>query len=331
MSKNLSLRLMPAADYYAELLRVIPQAQERVVLHAMIISWTPELARTLLPVLRGALQRGVQMELVGDIYTKSWLTYFSEYTLHSKPGGMWRHTLAVNRELSSLGAHITYIGRIEANPFKGCCHSKITIIDDIVYTFGGVNYSDASFTDNDYMFCVRDRTLANRFEQLVRTIATNRPIMDDTSEVLDATTTLLFDGGAADTSIIYDTACTLVSQAKHVLYVSQFPPSGRLGKIMAQKSCTCYCNRPSQAGFPFNLAFALDTRRYGTTNHYMHDTYIHAKYIMTEDADGSKHVLSGSNNFSWSGVHFGTKEIAMHSTDPAIWQALDAYTKKNIT
>lgn len=330
MSNNLSLRLIPAADYYAELLRVIPQAQKRIVLHAMIVDWTPELTHTLLPVLCDALRRGVRVELVGDIYTRPWLTYFSEYTFRGKPGGLWRHTQTINRELLSLGARITYIGRIKANPFKGRCHSKITIIDDAAYTFGGVNYDDSSFTNNDYMFCVRNHAFADRLEQLVHTIARDQPIMDDTSETLDAATTLLFDGGAPDTSIIYDTTCTLVSQAERVLYVSQFPPSGRLGKIIAQKSCTCYYNRPSQGGFPFNLAFALDAWRYGTPNHYTHDTYIHAKYILTEDTDGRTHVLSGSNNFSWSGIHFGTKEIAMHSTDPAIWQALDAYTRKYI-
>jgi cardiolipin synthase len=330
MSNNLSLQLIPAADYYTRLLHLIPQAQQRIVLHAMIISWTPELTHTLLPTLRDALQRGVRVELVGDIYTKPWLTYLSEYTFRSKPGSMWQHARAINHELSSLGAHITYIGRIKANPFKGRCHSKITIIDDNVFTFGGVNYSDASFTNNDYMFEIRDRAVADRFEQLVHAIATDRPVMDNTSEALDTATTLLFDGGTPDTSIIYDTACALVSRAERTLYVSQFPPSGRLGKIMAQKSCNCYFNRPSQGDFPFSLAFAFDARRYGTTNHYKHDTYIHAKYILTEDADGSKHVLSGSNNFSWSGIHFGTKEIAMHSTDPAIWQALATYTKKYI-
>jgi hypothetical protein len=38
--------------------------------------------------------------------------------------------------------------------------------------------------------------------------------------------------------------------------------------------------------------------------------------------DGSKAVLSGSHNFSWRGVAFGTKEIALYSTDPNVWRRL---------
>jgi hypothetical protein len=44
--------------------------------------------------------------------------------------------------------------------------------------------------------------------------------------------------------------------------------------------------------------------------------------MLFELNDGSKVVLSGSHNFSWRGVAFGTKEIALQSSDPALWRRL---------
>jgi hypothetical protein len=107
-------------------------------------------------------------------------------------------------------------------------------------------------------------------------------------------------------------------------------PSGRLAKLLNSTNNVCYFIRPSQVDPPSNLALIFDKARFGIKNHYKGKGYIHAKFILTEGNDGSKHIISGSNNFSWRGIAFGTKEIAVHSTDATLWQTFYDYMQDKI-
>lgn len=316
-----TFNVITAADYYTALLEQIPAARKRVVIHSMGILWGPK-SEAVLPLLHDALDRGVEVRIVGDIYSKV------EANLPRLRRGdgtpRWSHTLAVNTELRAHGAHISYIGKIGFNPFKGRCHSKVTIIDNNVYTFGGVNFTSGSFANHDYMLATKNTSLTDQLYVLIREIEKDQRLVDFRESITD-TSTLLFDGGTPYTSIIYDTACEIVSQAKRVYYVSQMCPSGRLAKHITATENYCYFNRPSQAEPPLSLVLPIDRLIHGITNRYKGKRYIHAKFILCENHNGTTHLLSGSNNFSWRGVAYGTKEIALHSTDPKLYQQLYHY------
>ncbi|HSD55680.1 MAG TPA: phospholipase D-like domain-containing protein [Candidatus Saccharimonadales bacterium] len=321
-----TLRLVTATDYFESLSKTIPAAKKRIVIHAMVVLWQTY-TESLAPLLQDALDRGVEVRIVGDMYSK--LTANMPSFVRGDHGQRWGHTIAINSELRSSGANVTYVGKLGLNPFKQRCHSKITIIDDLVYTFGGVNFYSGAFTFHDYMLETTDSKLADRLYSLVCDIE-KFPRMTDTIEKLNKHNTLLFDGGTPGSSAIYDAACAAAANAKKVYYVSQMCPSGRLAKFITATDNECYFVRPTQADTPSNLALIFDKARFGVTNRYKGKRYIHAKFILTEDKDGTKHIISGSNNFSWRGIAYGTKEIAVHSTDPVLWQVFYDYMQREI-
>jgi phosphatidylserine/phosphatidylglycerophosphate/cardiolipin synthase-like enzyme len=324
--KSLQLRFVPATDYYESLLKHIPKAKKRIVIHAMVVLWQPHTEK-LIPLIQEALDRGVEVRIVGDLYSK--LQANMPKFIRGDDGPRWGHTIAINSELQSRGAHVTYVGKIGFNPYKQRCHSKITIVDDLSYTFGGVNFYAGGFTFHDYMLESNEPELANKLYDLVCNIE-KFPRMTDITEELDDDNTLLFDGGTPGSSVIYDAACEAVANAKKVYYVSQMCPSGQLAKLITKADNECYFIRPSQAEPPSSLALIVDKARYGVKNHYTGKQYIHAKFILCEGKDGSKVVVSGSNNFSWRGIAYGTKEIAVRSTDPKLWQAFYDYMQREI-
>lgn len=321
------MRFVPATEYYEQLVLRIPKAKKRVVIHAMVVLWQPPQTEKILGLLYDALERGVEVRIVGDMYSKfqANMPKFVRGTKSPK----WGYNLAHNSTLQSKGAHIKYVGKLGFNPYKQRCHSKITIIDDVSYTFGGVNFSADSLTFYDYMLECDSQKLADRLYLLVRDIE-QYPRLADVTEKIDTNSTLLFDGGTPGDSVIYDAACDIIANAKKVYYVSQMSPSGRLAKLIAQTDNECYFTRPTQADPPTSLSILVDSARYGITNKYKGKMYIHAKCILCEGKDGSKWLISGSNNFSWRGIAYGTKEIALLSSDPALWQTFYEYIQREI-
>jgi hypothetical protein len=320
--------LLNNVDYFKALYSQISTAKRRIVIHAMVILWGGQ-TETLLPLIEEALKRGVEVRIIGDVYSK----YETQKAKWSKDNETysWKHTAAINQRLSEQGAHVTYVGKLGVNIFKGRCHSKITVIDDTVFTFGGINFSDAHFNFQDFMFEIRDADFAQEAYDIATDIEQNplgpRP---NITRRIDNDTTLLFDGGAPRESVIYDAACAAIATAQKVYFVSKMSPSGELAQLLAQTNNECYYNRYDIESLPDNLAIAFDEARYHTTNKYEGSKHIHAKFILCENADGTRELITGSNNFSWRGIAFGTKEIAMHSTSSTLCDAVYTFLKSEI-
>lgn len=321
------MRFISAADYFEALVSTISKAKKRIVIHAMTILWSQE-TEVLLPALHRALGQGVEVHIVGDIYSKFFANTPKIIRTRERP--KWAHTRAINIKLESEGARIAYIGRLGINPFKGRTHSKITIVDDTAFTFGGVNFIDSAFHNHDYMIQVDNAPFCDDLFELVTAIKHAKAPLPDIQKQLSNSATMLFDGGTPGTSAIYKAACDAVANAKKVYYVSQMCPSGKLAKLITATDSQCYFIHANQADIPDNFALMFDKARYSVENLYTGKRYIHAKFILTEDADGTKHVISGSNNFSWRGIAYGTKEIAVHSTDSALWQVFYEYMQREI-
>jgi cardiolipin synthase A/B len=323
---TLSFKLLPAPEYYGRLQKVIALAKRRVVIEAMVVLMDGR-TEVFVPLLLDMLRRGVKVRIVGDIYS-----HFESQTAsiaNRGPHFSWKKTMLATEQLREAGAEVVYFGKLGINPFSGRCHTKITVIDDTVFTFGGVNFSDSHFDYRDLMLECQNTALADRLDNLVRDIqkAGKQPNL---TEKLDTYSTLLFDGGTPGHSVIYKKACEIIADARKVYYVSKMCPSGVLARLLSKTEAHCYFNRPELEGLPANLAIIWDQRRFGIKNLYTGSQHVHAKIILTEGHDGSRHIISGSNNFSWRGIAFGTKEIAVHSTNPVLWQAFYDFIQQQI-
>jgi cardiolipin synthase len=305
-----------APDYIPRILPLIQSAKKRITLAAMVVRAGPATE----PVLHAcidAARRGVAVHVVADV--------FGQHDMHSLAGvshKIFKQQCAQTRELlneiHALGGTVDWVGRIGLNPYAGRYHCKATIIDDYVFSFGGINFCDDALGNIDYMVHVKNPGLAAKLSHTI----TSMPALD-IEVAIDAKNSFLYDAGKKGDSIIYDRACQLAAVSKKVTYISQMCPSGKLADVLKTTQSVCYFNQPGKTGLgPSSLAQLWDTWRTKTVNHYEGDAYIHAKCMLFELNDGSKVVLSGSHNFSWRGVAFGTKEIALQSSDPALWRRL---------
>jgi len=300
-----------STNYESELLAHISQATDRIVMASMVVNYGPVVGR-IFAELTAAAKRQVRVELVFDVYT-----YFYRF-IPSERKLLARLDTAID-ELRKAGGVVRFEGRIGANPFAGRNHVKASVIDDTVFSYGGINLTNGSFGYRDYMLGVTDTKTADYMDRM---LVEDKTDPKDEVFVIDESSKVLLDGGARNTSGIYDLACELTAQAAKVWYVSKLSPSGRLATLIKQGDSTCYFNRVGQASAPDNAALAIDKAAYNINNHYRGRTYIHAKFMLFEMQDGTKHLISGSNNFNFRGVQFGTREVALHSTDEQLWQEL---------
>jgi len=321
------MQVIEAEAYFKTLLREVPKANKRIVIAAMILVWGERTAPIFI-MLQDALKRGVNVTILLDIYTGTPAAY--DLQPRATRSERVKQTFQALEDLSKLGAHVYRYGKIGLVPFKGRCHVKATIIDDTSYTFGGVNFEDGSFSVTDYMLRTTDAKTANQLARLIQRIGATPPPLDDMAITLDDHNQLLFDGGKPGHSLIYERACELAAQSKRVHYVSQMVPSGQLARLLHECDANIYTNRPEQMDPFSSLGQAFDQQKYRIDNKYQGGKYIHAKYMLFELHGGTTAVLSGSHNFSYRGVSFGTQEIALHSTDPGLYKQLHSYLKTHI-
>lgn len=326
---GLDFGVVTAQDYCEKLLRLIPRAKQRIVLSAMVVRAGQQTGQVLQEI-AAAAERGVRVHILSDVFAQHKATR-PDYLAQAGFRQECADTQQLFERIVAVGGKVSWVGKIGLNPYAGRYHAKVTVIDDDVLSFGGINFTDDSLNNVDYMLHVKDGSLATRLAKLVADNAAGKPATDVQAK-LTASHNLLFDAGNRKESIIYERACELAQQATRITYVSQMCPSGRLAEYIKRVPHTCYFNQPSRTGLrPDTLAQLWDGWRAGVTNHYEGAAYLHAKFILFELKDGTKACLSGSHNFSWRGVAFGTKEIALLSTDPALWRRMQDMVYKVAT
>lgn len=327
---QLTYETLPAADYYGRVVRDIQQAKRSITIVVYLFIWGDTTERLFTSV-EEAAARGVRVKVVFDTMSRY---HVGRGRL---PGNPFRQpdarrlaeTIASVERLRAAGADVAEIGRIGLNPYRGRCHTKFTVVDNAVYCFGGVNIYDEAFANIDYMLRVEDADLARELEKLAAVIAEDKPT-EDVEQRLDQHSTLLIDGGVPGHSIIYDRVCELAKQASSIQYVSQFFPTGRLAALLRQTNSTCYITRPRHSPMHISAMLTADRLRTRLRNRYRGQTFIHAKFILFELQDGTRALVAGSHNFSWQGVTYGTKEIAICSTDPILWKQLHSYMQTEV-
>jgi phosphatidylserine/phosphatidylglycerophosphate/cardiolipin synthase-like enzyme len=153
-------------------------------------------------------------------------------------------------------------------------------------------------------------------------------VKEDAKIEISSGEAILFDAGRPKESLIYSTAQQLARQASKVWYVSKMCPGFQLAADLLATESFCYFNSTQQSSFPTNIAQAMDGRRAKVTNLYTGRAYIHSKFMLFEMKDGGRISLTGSHNFSWRGVKYGTQEIALVSENVSLWSRLYAYLQE---
>jgi cardiolipin synthase len=324
------MKLLSPHEYITQATEAISKAKKRVSFISMVIT-SDASTDMLIDALALAAKRGVEVRVAGDLFTYSELSgQFIPSHYYSKKV---RSTTKMARALSHAGVDFHWLGRLNITTASGRTHSKWCVVDDTVFSFGGVNLYEEATRNIDYMFRTENKKLADQlFSEHNRIVRADksRHSYRSHSLALDKTSTVLFDAGLFGDSLIYERVCALAAESIDITYVSQYCPTGKLTRLLKHTSSTLYFN-PWKTAHGFNR-FVIRLGMLLTKQHtaYTRDTYLHAKCIIFKKADGTKHAITGSHNFVHGGVLLGTREIALETSDPAIIEQLETFIARHI-
>lgn len=323
-------KLLVAADYLAEAINALSSAQHRIIFMSLMFT-DDDVTDEFVDAIEAAAERGVSVQIAADVFTYGELGgHFLPFKFFTEKS---RATTSTVRELTKKGVTFNWLGRFSVTPVSGRTHIKCLIVDDTVFSFGGVNLYGKDIMGNvDYMFRIKDARLADdlnhEFNQITK--ADRGHYTYRSHKFSFGKHTVLTDGGFQGDSIIYRRVCELARDADDVLLVSQYCPTGKLSRILKSKPSRLYFNPPELAG-PLNKAVIKVGMLFsGHKTLYSRQKYLHAKFIIFTMPDGHKIAVTGSHNFVYGGVLLGTREIALETTDPKIIRQLERFFERNV-
>lgn len=323
-------KLLTTPDYIAEAVKAISGAKHRVFFMSLMFT-DDDVTDDFVDALEAAADRGVNVQIAADVFTYGELGgHFLPFKFFTEKS---RATTSSVRELTAKGVTFNWLGRFSVTPVSGRTHIKCLIVDDIAFSFGGVNLYGKDITGNsDYMFMCKDARLADdlshEFNQVTK--ADRGHYMYRSHKFSYGSDTVLTDGGFQGDSIIYRRVCELAREASDVLLVSQYCPTGKLSRILKNKQSRLYFNRPELAG-PLNKAvISVGMLFSGHKTLYTRSKYLHAKFMIFTMPDGRKIAITGSHNFVYGGVLLGTREIALESDDKKIVRQLERFFEAHV-
>ena len=326
----MKMKLLLSKEYVTQAAKRVDEATKHVALIAMVIADHPATHELIEALLRAA-KRGVNVSVAADIFTYGEVSGSFLPLRYDSKGSRAATTMA--RRLRAGGVKFTWLGHGRITLFNGRTHSKWCVVDDTVFSFGGVNMYQEGIENTDYMLETKDPVLADTLiKEQQRILRAERASQNFPSHslVLDEQSIALFDGGIIGHSLIYRRACELARKAESVLFVSQYCPTGKLSRILKQKPYRLYFNRREQASLLNRILLWFSTTVSGLRTEYEKQPYLHAKFIIFTMPDGKKVAISGSHNFAYTGVLFGTREIALETKDPAIIEQLESFVKQHV-
>lgn len=323
-------KLLLPADYIATAVKTISAAKHRVLFMSLMFT-DDDATDEFVDALAAAAARGVSVRIAADLFTYGELGgHFLPYKFFTERS---RATTSSVRELTAKGVIFDWIGRFSSTPMTGRTHIKCLIVDDHVFSFGGVNlYGKDILENNDYMFHVRDQRLADDMTHELNQItkADKSHYAYRSHRFSFGKHMVLTDGGFQGDSVIYRRACELTKEAASVLLVSQYCPTGKLSRLLKQRDSKLYFNPPGLAS-PLNkmvISLGMLFSRHKTL--YTRSRYLHAKFMIFTMPDGHKVALTGSHNFVYGGVLLGTREIALETTDKKVITQLEKFFQTHV-
>ena len=322
-------KLVTAERLIYSLVQDINRARHRISIIAMVFA-LDESTQPLVDALVEAAKRGVHVTVAADGYTYAELS--GRFTPSRRNGPRVRSATNLEKRLRAASIEFHWLGQSSITFFTGRTHLKWYVVDDIVYSFGGVNPYRDGLSNNDYMLRVHDAKLADTLDGQYRDIihANTHGYVHNDQTIHAALGTIYIDGGFKNRSSIYRRACRLAEQASTISFVSQYCPSGKLQRILTDKQAAMYFN-PWERASGFNrLIIRIGTFFRPVSNLYARAPYLHAKYMLFQMRDGSKVALTGSHNFYHAGVLFGTREVALETQDPEIVALIEKFHNTHV-
>ncbi len=324
--------LLPADRYITELIAAINRSTERIDMIALTIA-EDATTRELIDALCRASERGVNVSVGYDLF----FTYREIEKTSKRWWTFWNRTQLLRETRTTMrraGIKVHWFGQFSPFLFFRRTHIKWSIIDDTVYSFGGVNLYHEGLSHIDYMFRVRDASIVrNLRDEHSRIIAAERRGHVYRSHLFGTVShTVLIDGGKPFDSIIYRHILSYARESERVIYVSQYAPHGKLGAVLKRHSgAELYFNHWRGADDIFNriaIRWMMTVRGY--TTRYTRDRYLHAKFMIFTMPNGREVAITGSHNLAPIGSWLGTREVALETTDPRIIRQLKQFLDKDI-
>lgn len=323
--------LVSPKDYIKQATQLVRKAKKAISLVALVVV-NDDQTDEFLASLGEAAKRGVRVEVAADTLT------FGNLSGHLKPLRYYtaqaRDTRKMIERLKKQGVRFTWVGHFSTLTFTGRNHMKCLVIDDTIFSFGGVNIDDDSLLYTDFMFRLTDERLAIELrEDIARIVAADRNNFAYRSHEFhyNEQSKVLVDGGFLGDSIIYRRICEITRDATKVIAVSQYCPTSKFARLLKKTSSELYFNHPEKVSNRLNAVWIrLNMFFSGHTSLYERDNYLHAKFLIATYPDGSKIALTGSHNFTYAGVLAGTREIALETTDPNIISQLETFLEEKI-
>lgn len=315
-------QLLLPREYIKDATEAIRAARDRVVLMTLTIA-DDEQTGGLIEALAAAARRGVRVAVAADVFTYADVagTFLPKRYITRRR----RASSALASRLGEAGAEFTWLGRERGLIFRGRTHSKFCVVDDVAYSFGGVNLDHKGATNVDYMLKVADGRVADDLEAVYRRVrGMNARERGHRSMALKhGKDQVLVDGGIVGDSIIYRRACKWAARAERVVLVSQYCPTGRLGRLIKERPHEMWFNPPSNASFLNHVLIRFSMLASRTRTRYRRREYLHAKCILFYLKDGRRVAITGSHNFVQGGVALGTREIALQTKNPRVIDQLE--------
>lgn len=325
MVQSDTVKLVTPSEYISQATELANTAKKRIYVLSCVIADHPA-THDFIVALENAAKRGVEVVVAADVFT------FGAVIEDFIPGRYktddTRLAQRMARELKKAGVSFHWLGNRRATLYNGRTHTKWTVVDDTVFSFGGVNTYQKGLENVDYMLRSENAELAERLmeEQVrIQKLEKRTENYPSFSFPLDDTDSILVDGGMVGQSLIYKRACQLAKEAAHIRFVSQYCPTGSLAVQLRRTPSIAYFNRPSHTNGANKIPIAISAFISRIPNAYQRDTYLHAKLIIFTFPDGSKVALSGSHNYAYTGVLLGTREIALETKNPEIIAQLESF------
>lgn len=324
------MKLLLPRDYIREATELINKATRKVAFISMVLT-DDESTDELVEALAAAAKRGVEVQVAGDMFTYTELSgQFIPSHYYSR---RVRSTTRMARTLANAGVEFRWLGRLNITTVSGRTHSKWCVIDDVVFSFGGVNLYEQALENVDYMFRVKNAELAHKLA-----VEQRRIVLADKARyayrshtfVMNSKSTVLFDAGFFGDSIIYKRACQLATDAMHITLVSQYCPTGKLNRLLRQTDTTLYFNHWQKAKGFNRFVIRMGMFLTKLTTSYTRDNYLHAKCIIFTFPDGSKAAITGSHNFVNGGALLGTREVALETRDKKVIAELEEFVQTQV-
>jgi cardiolipin synthase len=307
----------------------IKKAKKRIALLTMVLV-RDDATDELLEALCDAAKRGVVVTVAADSFT--YTDFQGSYIPTTYRSKRVRDALSMQKKFRDAGATFQWLGRLSMIAFTGRTHIKWCIVDDTVYSFGGVNLDERSVKNTDYMFTVKNEALASRLiaeqERIVKADRSGHAYRSH--QFGDDDNIVLIDGGFLGDSIIYRRACQLAEKAVHVSLVSQYCPTGKLSKLLMRIDSDLYFNHWTNAGLLNRFVLRMGMLSSKQITSYHRRPYLHAKFIIFSMPDGSKTAITGSHNFVHAGVFLGTREVALETKNKKIISQLERFLKDHV-